>query len=284
MQVSPIPSPQIQPNNTMPQAVPIQMRTNHTPLPNEQFINESQKPLITNPNGNVAAVEATKQLDPQLARIAKQRRQLQLKEQELLTREKALQSVPQSQGIDVERLKSEPLNVLIENGVTYDQLTEAIIKGQGNSEVNALRAKLASLEKGIDQKFEEQNAQARQQVLVEMKNEAIQLARASDEFELVREMRSVPDVVRLIERTYDKTGEILSVPQAMRLVENELFKDAQRIARAKKLQGMQRPQMQAQPQQRQYQGMRTLTNRDTATVPLSPKQRAMAAFYGNLKR
>jgi hypothetical protein len=117
-----------------------------------------------------------------------------------------------------------------------------------------------------------------------MRREATQLAAQGDDFELVRETQSVPDVIQLIERTYDKTGEILDVSEAMKLVEDELFKRQQKLITLKKMRGLLPKQAEPVPQQRPQSGMRTLTNRDTASVPLSAKARALAAFYGTLKK
>jgi hypothetical protein len=254
----------------------LKMKTNATPLMNQQ-----QVPIVEN-NPVEAPVADTQPLSPQLALLARQKRALQVKEREIANREKALSQNSGSSGIEAARLKSDPLGVLLENGVTYEQLTEAIISGQGNSEINALKAEIDSLRKGIDQKFTDNATQAEKQVLAEMRREADQLVR-DDQYEFVRETRSVPTVMQLIERTYRESGEVLDVSEALRLVEEELFKDAQRIANLKKMQSQMGPVTpQMQPQKRQT-GMRTLTNRDTASVPLSAKARAMAAFYGTLK-
>lgn len=255
------------------------MKTNATPLPNQLAPQDPNADV----NIQAQASDATQPLSPQLAFLAKQRRALQQQRRELENEKKALLAQSSgSTGIDVARLKSEPLSVLLENGVTYDQLTEAIMAGQGKSELNALKAEIQSLKQGIDQKFTDKDAAAEKQVYAAMQREAQQLVRG-DDFELVRETRGVPHVMSLIERTYKDTGEILDVPEALRLVEDELFKDAQKLTRLKKMQSQQIiPQ--AQPTQRQF-GMRTLTNRDTASiVPLSAKARAMAAFYGTLPK
>lgn len=251
----------------------LRMNTNATPLTNQFPIGDTNTPA--------ASVEATQPLSPQLALLSKQRRALQVRERELEIKRKALESQSTgSAGIDVSRLKSEPLRVLLENGVTYDQLTEAILANQGNSELDTLKAEIASLKQGLDQKFIDRDAHAEKQVLAEMRREADLLVK-SDDYELVRETNRVPDVMKLIERTYKETGEVLDVSEALGLVEAELLKDAQKLAGLKKLQPQMSPLTPQQPQQRPS-GMRTLTNRDTASVPLSAKQRAMAAFYGTL--
>jgi tRNA splicing endonuclease len=225
---------------------------------------------------------ATQPIDPQIARIAKERRALQIRQKELLVREQALANAPKEGMIELSRLKSDPLNVLLENGVTYDQLAQAVMSNQQNNEVHKLKAEIEALRQGVDQKFVEKDALAERQVLAEMRREADHLSR-SDAFELVRETRSVPTVVKLIERTWRERKEVLDVPEAMKLVEDELFKDAQRVAKVKKMQSLY-PQAALQTQQRQPQGMRTLTNRDTASVPMGRKARALAAYYGTYKR
>lgn len=234
------------------------------------------------PNTN-PTVEATEPISPKYAELARQRRALQVREREIQQKEKALELKSQgSDQIPLARLKTEPLSVLMEAGVTYEQLTEAILANQGNSEVNELKAKLAALEEGVEKKFVDREAQAEKHALSEMKREAEKIIFSNDDYELVRETKSVPDVLKLIERTYKETGEVLDVAEALKLVEDELFSRNQKIAGLKKMQGLFNPQ--PAPPQPRPQGMRTLTNKDTASVPMSAKQRALAAFYGTLKK
>lgn len=255
----------------------LKMSTNATPgmLPQELQQTDDNK---EEPTGTV---EATQPLSPQYAALAKQRRALQVKERELQDKEKAI--LAKSQGgdsVDLARLKSEPLSVLLEAGVTYDQLTEAILSNQGNSEVNSLKAEIKALKEGVDKRFTDNETQAETAALAEMQREAIALSAQGDEYELVRETRSVPHVVELIKRTYKETGEVMDVQEALKLVEDSLFEQNQKIAGYKKMQGLFQPQAQP-PQQR---GMRTLTNKDTASVPLDRKARALAAALGTLKK
>lgn len=269
----------------------MKMDTNATPLQLEPPISQEkpvegadQKLLISNNNETAKeTVEATQPLSPQYAELARKRRSLQVKERELAEKEKAL--LDKSQGsdfIELAKLKAQPLSVLLEAGVTYEQLTEAILANQGNAEVNALKAELTALKEGVDKKFIDQEQAAEQQVLREMKKEATLLVSQGDQFELVRETKSIPDVIRLIEQAYKETGEVLDVSEACKLVEDELLKEAQKLAGLKKLQA-QTSQPVMHPQQRQV-GVRTLTNKDTVSVPASAKQRALAAFYGTLKK
>lgn len=263
--------------SVVPEKQKIAMRTNASP---EYYEPDS---TIQDTNSTNASQEVTKPLSPQYAALAKQRRALQVKERELADREKAITSDPsRNDGQDIiTRLKSQPLSVLQEHGVTYDQLTEAILATQGNAEINALKAEILALKEGVDKNFTDRDHQAEQQVLAEMRKEAAQLAREGDTFEMVRETNSLPDVMQLIERTYRTTGEVLDVQEAMQLVEDELVSESLKIANIRKVQSrMSRPA----PQPQQQRGMHTLTNRDTSATQMSAKARAIAAFHGTLKK
>lgn len=275
----------------------LRMNTNATPDREEAQIEElppavtPPDPKLTNPDPNdpANASEETKPLSPQLAALRKQQRALQVKERELHAREEALKAASPAQGdvIDKARLKAEPLSVLLEAGVTYDQLTEAILANQnGGIDAKALREQiLKDVTTDVEKRFTDREAQSEQAALREMEREASQLTASGDTYELVRETRSIPDVMKLIERTYRETGEVLAVTEALQLVEDELINESLKLAGTKKVQSKLAPAEPAQPPpQQQRPAMRTLTNRDTASVPLSRKARALAAFNGTLKK
>ena len=276
----------------------IKMRTNVSPDRFDQQVQAdiSQSDEVTeelrateNVNEQVNATpEDTKPLSPQFAQLAKQRRALQVKERELADREKALGNHSKD-GDLVARLKSQPLSVLQEHGVTYDQLTEAILANQGgiNPEIQALRAELNALKQGVDKSFSDKEAQQEQAVLSELRREASDLAKQGDDFEMVRVTNSVPDVIELIHRTYKTTGEILEVQEAMKLVEDDLINESLKIANIKKVQSRLKPAEQPQAQQQlnnQFKTMKTLTNRDSSRPVLDRKARAIAAMNGTLKK
>lgn len=233
-----------------------------------------------------AVDDATQPLSPQFAALAKQRRALQ-QEKQAFEREKAETAKAKQDvaSVDLARLKSDPLGVLQEAGIGYEQLTEAVLANQNgdNPKVRELEAKIAALEAGLDKKLADKDSQSEQAALAEMRKEANQISSQGDDFELIRETGSVPDVMRLIEQTYRKSGEVLDVREAMGLIEEELIKDGLKIAGLKKVQSKFAPAPLPPPQQQQRQ-MRTLTNRDTAQVPMDRKQRALLAWSGNLKK
>lgn len=246
------------------------------------------------------APEETKPLSPQYAELARQRRSLQVKERELVERERALtsQAEGKSDWIDPAALKSQPLSVLLKHGVTYDQLTEAILADRDgvNPEIIALRKEIQDLKTGVDKSFQEREQRSEQQALAEMRREAESLAREGEEFAVVRETKSIPLVMRLIERTYRETGEVLDVAEAMRLVEDELMQESVKVAALNKIKAKfvppatpptqspaPTPAAQAVQEPKQKQ-MRTLSSRDSASTVMSAKQRAIAAFNGTLQK
>ena len=255
---------------------------------NPENLNASAAPETAISDPQESEADANKPIAPQFAALARQKRALQVKERELAQREEALKTAkPEAGSPDLlAQLKADPLGVLEQAGVSYENLTEAILGGNNPqaAEIRALKAEVESLKKGVDTKFTERDTQAEKQVLSQMSKEAEHLASQGDTYELVRTTKSVPDVVDLIHRTWKKTGEVLDVPEAMRLVEDQLVEEILAVTKANKLQsklGAPASQPQVQPAEKQF---RTLTNRDGTSAQLSRRDRAMAAFHGQLKR
>lgn len=242
---------------------------------------ENATPDVAEPT---QAPEETKPLSPQFAALARQKRALQVKEREIAEREAKLVPPNMDEYVSKADLLANPLKVF-ESGVTYDQLTEAILSGQGDSKIQALEAKIAALEKGVDTKLSERDNQAEQQVLSEMTREAKLLVAEGEDFALVREKGFVPKAIKLIHETWKKSGEILDVSEALSLVEEELLKEEIKFASLEKVRSKLTP---PQPEQQQPQpknsGMRTLTNRDGATPSLGRRERAMLAFSNQLRK
>jgi hypothetical protein len=282
-------SANINPQATEAPRQAIKMQTNASP---DRFVAESQEiaPLteqsaITDTTETAKVDEETKPLSPQVAALAKERRAIQRERMELETLRKELESKAQSSEpmVPISELKKRRLGVLLEHGITYDQLTEDILSGSEgiNPEIQSLKAELKALENGIEKKLTERDTAAEQQALAEMQKEAQRLATQNDDFELVREENRVPDVMKLIHQTYKQTGEVLDVSEAMQLVEAELLKDNLKRIKYKKIQSQLTPPI--QPSVTQPKQMKTLTNRDSSTVPLSRRERAVLAMKGQLK-
>lgn len=255
-------------------------------VPVEPLVEESPKSPIVEPT----VAEETQPLSPQFAALAKTKRALQVKERELAQREADLKTkVPNlDEYVSKADLKANPLKIF-ETGITYDQLTEAILNNPnaGSSEIAALKADIQALKEGLDTKFNERDQLSEKQVLSQMKRETDLLTAEGEQFEAIRKARAQQDVVDLIHRTWKDSGEILDVRDAAELVENQLIDEALPFAQIKKLQSRLAPQETPQPEVPKpgTKVMRTLTNRDSARPVASDRRaRAIAAFTGQLKR
>lgn len=264
----------------------LRMNVNRTPLDGPPSDNTQETPILDdNKAAQESSVEDTQPISPQFAALAREKRAIQVRKRELDEREKALEA--KSQGSDVvplARLKSEPLRVLLESGVTYEQLTEAIIANQGNPEVSALKAELNAVKEGLDKKLSDRETHEEQQLYREVGRDVQRLvASRPDDFELVKKMGREPIAVEIWKREFKETGEYPDMESILRDVEEHSLKECQEFTSVKKIQSLFAPAPQVQPQQRS-QGMRTLTNKDTASVPLGRRERALAAAFGTLKK
>jgi len=267
----------------------ITMKTNSTPEPREDFYPSIEQPQTQPQSSQTAssdatveakAVEDTKPLDPQQADLAKARRALQVRERQIAERERALESKATQPDL-MSRLKTTPLEVLQEAGVTYDDLTEAILANQSglNPEIQKLKQELKATKEEISKTLSERDSQQEQQVFAEMKRNITQMVASNDEFELVRRAGMEDEAVDLIRRTWKESGEALTETDALKLVEEELTKEYQSLSEAKKFKATQ--QVAAAPIK---PAMRTLTSQGAATPQMSRRERAIAAARGVLKR
>lgn len=289
--------PEEQSEVSKPNVRSIRMRTQQSTNreePLEQAVNaiQSQSPTnsseltpeSSNPESTEAgSVEATKQLSPQFAALAKQKRSLQL-EREAFAKEKAAVEALKEGHVAVSDLKANPLK-LFELGITYEELTKAIVDQQNgiNPDIEAMKQELKALKEGVDKTFQTKEEQAEEAALTEMLYEAEDLAKEGDAFELIREQKAFDRVLRHIHGTYKKTGRVLSVQEAMEKIETDLLAEAEKFASYNKVRSKLAPPPvpPLQPQQKQ---MRTLTARDNATPALSRRARAIATFNGTMKR
>lgn len=196
------------------------------------------------------------------------------------------------------RLKQDALGTLEAEGITtYDDITQRAMNRQPvdpvlQNTIQQLQEQIKDLKAQSEnsQKAMTQQQQANYQAAVkQIKADAKQLVYTDPEFETVKAMNAVNDVVELIEQTFAKDGVVLSVEEAAKEVENYLVEEAMKItqiekirkrmaaANASQLKSDVKPQTQQQPQ------MKTLTNATSSTRPLTTRERAIAAAEGRLK-
>jgi hypothetical protein len=93
--------------------------------------------------------------------------------------------------------------------------------------------------------------------------------------------------VELIERTFKQYGVLLSVEDAAKQVEDYLVEEAFKLTKLKKIQQRlapaQKPVEAKLEPQKQPQTLKTLTNAVSSSGRVSVRERAIAAFKGQLK-
>lgn len=254
-------------------------------------------------------------LSRQFAQLARQERALRAKaqqqEQSLRAREAALQAREQElnskdqtykQGyISRDTLKQDPLSILAEAGISYEELTQQIMSQQPvdprlQNTIGQLKQQIQELKQANDdakKSYAENQTQAYQAAVKQITSDVKQLVSSDPNYEAIRATGSTKDVVDLIERTFNKDGILLSVEEAAQKVEDYLVEESLKLTRIEKIKrkmqevapkASSRPaQPQAANQQKQPQPMKTLTNATSSTRQLSAKERAILAFKGELK-
>lgn len=279
----------------------IKMMTNRTPAardfaveaPPVENASEAAPGIVSDKVESTPEVtEATKPLSPQFAALMKRERAAQVKEAAILAREQAIaaKEAGTTQAPElVNRLKTDTLSLLEEHGVTYDQLTEQILaRGQNQDpRVEKVLQELKTLKEGLENQTKgqtERDQAARTQVVAQLGKDASALIAANaDTYEMIRLTPGADKaIVRLIEKEFDTNGVVLDVQEAADLIEADLFaEETRKLEQSKKLKSKLAP-----PQQQPVQGsrppIRTLTQRDGASVPLSRKERALLAARGQL--
>lgn len=233
------------------------------------------------------------------ARALQQDQALKAKEAAIAAKEaelKAKESEYSNKYISKDRLSQDTLNALADAGLTYDQITELMLNQQDPQKVERqqyekkLEAKIKDLEDKqleIQRKAESQQTDAYKQAINQIKSDTKKLVFASPEFETIKETNSVDDVVELIERTFKQDGTLLTVEDAAKQVEDYLVEEAFKLTKLKKIQQRLAPALKPaevkQEPTKQPQTMKTLTNAVSSSGKLSTRDRAIAAFKGELK-
>ncbi len=255
------------------------------------------------PAAEVPATETDEALSPKFAALARQekvmRQKMRAREEALKLREEAIKAkeaeyetayIPKAQL--KERFKSDPLGVIRENEVSYEELTQAILN-EPNPELQKIYQELKAVKESqseTQKKFEEQQTKSYQDAVNQIRREAKLLVDSDAQFETIKEAGEQEAVVELIEETFKQTGQLLSIEEAAKEVETYLIEDALKKMSFKKI----KERLSAKPEEKAPetsekslpQQMKTLTNaQSTSSKPLTAKERierAKLAFYGKL--
>jgi hypothetical protein len=311
-------------NNETPTDSQVEASSSETPseAASEQTIEASNSSETPDSSTTSTTTPEKDSLSSQYAQLARKEKALRAKMQEIKakedafkTREQAIeqqysQKLQESQKAWRDKLSQDPLSVMQETGLTYEQLTEKFLNAPNQqdsalkSTIEELRNEIKSLRDSQEKTtkgLEESQTQAYNQAINQMKTEAKKLVFSDDNYEMVKETNSINDVVELIEETFKKDGTLLTVEEAAQAVEDYLVEEALKLTKIKKLQArlktpassggtaqtlktvQQSNGQTEQGKQPTTQTMKTLTNSVGSTRQLSARERAMLAFKGELK-
>lgn len=170
------------------------------------------------------------------------------------------------------RLAKDPLGVLAEKGLTYEQLTQMVLDSDGKP---GLDMRMGQLQKDIDNKYDTKLKELEARLAERDKKDEDSAAEASlgefmtqlttfvndnEEYELIRANDSVDLVYTVIENHHTETGEVMTTKEAADAVENHLLEQAKKhlgLGKIKKLLEAQAPG--AEPK-KEVQPSPTLTN------------------------
>lgn len=249
----------------------------------------------------------------QMAIIARKERALRAQKQQQDQAYKARETALQAREAAVEakaseynsgyipkaQLKQAALEALSSDPQFYEEMTQQVINNQTpldprltsfiakqEEQIKALTSKLEAQEKGqVDQQ-----TQAYQSAVQQIKSDVTKLVNSDPNFETVKATRSIPDVVELIEKTYAEEKVLLSVEEASQMVEDYLIEEGLKLANIGKIKkrlsaapAVPTNTEKQTPTNKQPQTMKTLTNATASTRQLGAKERAILAFKGELK-
>jgi hypothetical protein len=229
--------------------------------------------------------------------IKEREAQLAAKEAELAK----LEASYKSGYIPKDMLKTNPLQVLADNEVSYDELTQQLLNqsnpmdARAQALFNKMEAKIAHLEKQAEE-FQNNNktqqADQFQAAVKQISNDVESLVKSDDNYETIRASGAQQDVVDLIVKTFNEDGILMSVEEAAEEVENHILEEVVKLSQLSKVtkrtqkvapsddpKPTQTQEAQAKAQT-QAPTMKTLTNAAASTRPLTARERAMMKLRG----
>lgn len=240
--------------------------TQPAPLPRTGTVAASNQPPPTapaapQPEAPVTAAptpDAPAAVDPKvLAKYERERRQYQEQARQYKAQLDAQAAEQQKKFVSIDRLRTDALGVLGEQGITYDQLVQAALNQPTpeQQQIQALQKKLEAFEAS---QVQNQDASYKQAV-AQIKSDATKLIDNNPQYETIKAQRAHDAVVSLIEQTYKADGTLLSVEEASEQVENYLVEEAIKLASLPKIRAKLNP-AQLSTEQPAMPGKPTLTN------------------------
>lgn len=223
-----------------------------------------------------------------------QQRTNQEREAALVAREKALEQRSSPQPDWKERLLQDPLGVLQEAGLSYDQLTERIINtSPADQKLSVLEKEIRGIKETQTKAqtlFEEQQQKAYEQAVNQIRNDVKIIVSSDPAFETIKAMAAEESVVELIEAHFKENGTVLSNEEAAQQVEDYLVEEALKVASLSKIKSklnpvVETPSLETKPEVKAPTKTLTSASAQSMSKPMTTKDRrarAIAAFQGKL--
>lgn len=248
----------------------------------------------------VPEVKTAQAPDPRLATYEKKERMIRKMQTDMQAEKAAWETERAKYSTDYvpkSRLTEDPLQVLEDMGMSYDQLTERILQRPNDPVTKSILAKLKAVEErqaATDKQATESQTKQYADAVKQIGNEVKMFVDSNESCETIKEMGMYEAVTELIEQTFNNEGYLMDIDKAAEEVENYLLEEAFKMSQLKKVQSR------LQPKAPEVTGaskakspavttaLRTITN----NIPTQPSgrstekeriARAMAAFRGELK-
>lgn len=215
-------------------------------------------------------------------REAQLQRQMQQLEQRLQAAEAQSKEIESYKSLP-ERLRKDPLKVLEESGLKFEQLAEMVLNdGKPTQDMvlseyeRKVMAKMQELENKLAEK-ELREAQEREEAAIEsFKAQLTDFVNKTDDYELIRANDAVDIVFEVIETHHAETGEILSNKEASDMVEEYLLEEAKKLVDREKVKKLLQPSGAPKSPQAPQTGAKTLSNAQAAQAPKNTAGRMLS--------
>lgn len=284
--------------------------TQRAPLPTASAV----APAVAPANTEAPAIETPKEeerLSPRFAALARQQKELRLRQEQIKSQELAVQkqledmrTKYESEYVPKSKFTQDFYGALQDVGINQDQVLQ-YLNSQANQDpaIRSLQAKIQELEAKVQEpmkRIDEQQSQAYNQAVEQIRHEASALIDSDSSFELTKAMNMSEAVVQLIEETFKKDKRLLTVQEAAEKVEDHILEEAIKYASLDKVKAKLAPVVETPIVPTQQKSplsiqktspipppIKTLTNAVTASPSKSltsreKRERAILAFKGQL--
>ena len=170
-----------------------------------------------------------------------------------------------------DRLKREPLKVLEEQGLTFEQLAQMVLNdGKPTQDMvlaeydKKVMSRIEELQKKIEEKEKQEQEQKYEQAIQAFQTQLSDFIEQTPDYELIRANNGMEIVFDVIERHHEETGEIMSNKEACDAVEEYLLEEAKKLVDREKVKKLLQPQQPEKPAAPSGKAPPTLSNAQAA--------------------